>query len=69
MGRVFKCYGNKLLNKELKCSYDFFIKEANNDRKSKGYGLIRDKNKLADDVASIASVGYGLAALIIRSKP
>lgn len=68
MGRLFKCYGNRLLNKELKSSYDFFIKEANNDKRSKGYGLIRDKSELANEVASIASVGYGLAALIIRSK-
>lgn len=63
--RIFKCYGNKLLLKELKGSYNFFIKEANVKKDSKGYGLIRDKTKLADDVSSIASVGYGLAALII----
>lgn len=68
MARILKCYGDKLLKKELKCSYNFFIKEANNNKKSIGYGLIRDKNKLSDEVASIASVGYGLAALIIRSK-
>lgn len=29
------------------------------------YGLIRDKTIIANSVASIASVGYGLAALII----
>ena len=63
--RLIKCYGNKLIMKELKKSYNFFIKEANLDQKSKGYGLIRDKTILAKDVASIASVGYGLAALVI----
>ena len=63
--RLISCYGKKLIIKELKKSYNFFIKEANNDKKSKGYGLIRDKTILSDDVASIASVGYGLAALII----
>ncbi len=56
---------DKLLNKELKGSYKFFIKEANTNKKSKGYGLIRDKSELSPEIASIASVGYGLAALVI----
>lgn len=63
--RIIKLYGKKLIIKELKKSYNFFIKEANTDKKSDGYGLIRDKNLLAKDIASIASVGYGLATLII----
>lgn len=63
--RICKCYGHKLLLKELKGSYNFFIKEANVKTGSKGYGLIKDKTKLADNVSSITSVGYGLAALII----
>lgn len=63
--RIVKRYGNNLLLKELRKSYNFFIKEANLDKKSNGYGLIRDKNKYANEIASIASVGYGLAALII----
>lgn len=66
--RIFKKYGDKLLMKELKASYSFFIKEANLDKNSKGYGLIRDKNMYAKDIASIASVGYGLAALAIGTK-
>lgn len=66
--RVFKMYGDKLLIKELKKSYKFFIKEVNLDVNSKGYGLIRDKDHFADKIASIASVGYGLAALIIGVK-
>ena len=56
---------NKILKKELKKSFEFFIKEANCNKNSKGYGLIRDKSKLSLQVASIASTGYGLAALII----
>ena len=56
---------NKILKKELKKSFEFFIKEANCNKNSKGYGLIRDKSKLSPQVASIASTGYGLAALII----
>ena len=63
--RLIKCYGKKIILKELKSSYKFFIKEANTNKNSIGYGLIRDKTTLANDVASIASVGYGLGALII----
>lgn len=63
--RIIKKYGKDILYKELKKSYKFFIKEANTDKKSKGYGLIKDKTILADTIASVASVGYGLAALVI----
>lgn len=63
--RVFTCKGERLLKRELKGDFNFFIKEANTNPNSKGYGLIRDKNKLAPEIASIASVGYGLAALVI----
>ena len=52
--RICKCYGKKLLLKELKGSYNFFLKEANLKKSSKGYGLIRDKTKFADNVSSIA---------------
>ena len=63
--RFLKCYGEKIIKKELKACYNFFIQEANNKVKSDGYGLIRDKTILADNVSSIACVGYGLAALIV----
>ena len=63
--RLVKCYGTKLIMKELKKSYNFFVKEVNLDEQTLGFGLIRDKTVLAKNVASIASVGYGLAALII----
>lgn len=63
--RIFKYYGKSLILKEMKRSYDFFIKESNTRKNSKGYGLIKDKTLIANNVASIASVGYGLAALII----
>ena len=63
--RLLKCYGNKLLLKELKKCYLYFIKEINSNKDSLGYGLIRDKTLIANNIASIASVGYGLAALII----
>lgn len=63
--RIIKKYGKELLYKELRKSYNFFIKEANTNKKSKGYGLIKDKTIIANNIASIASVGYGLAALVI----
>lgn len=63
--RIIKKYGKELILKELRKSYEFFIKETNTNKASKGYGLIRDKTMLAKEVASVASVGYGLAALVI----
>lgn len=63
--RIFKCKGEKLLKKELRGDFKFFIQEANISKNSKGYGLIRDKTKFAPEIASIASVGYGLGALVI----
>lgn len=63
--RIIKKSGQVILEKELKKSYKFFINEVNTVKNSNGYGLIRDKTIFAKDVASIASVGYGLAALII----
>lgn len=63
--RLMKCYGKKLILKELKKSCDFFLNEVNTSQKSCGYGLIRDKTIRDHNIASIASVGYGLVALII----
>ncbi|MBQ4354899.1 MAG: hypothetical protein IJC71_08405 [Clostridia bacterium] len=63
-----KLYGNDLLLAELSGSFAFFLKEANDDPSSHGYGLVRDKSVFAPEIASIASVGYGLAALVIGEK-
>lgn len=63
-----RCEGEKLLRKELKGNFKFFITQANSNPKSQGYGLIRDKSELSPEVASIASVGYGLAALVIGAE-
>lgn len=68
MPRIIKLYGEKLLKKELKYCYKFFLDEVNKNKKSKGYGLIRDKSVLSPNIASIASVGYGLAAMVIGVK-
>ena len=63
--RIIKYDINKILKKELQKSYRYFIKECNNSKKSNGYGLIRDKSHYDKEIASIACVGFGLAALII----
>ena len=57
--RIVKLYGKDLLLKELKHSLRYFIQESNEN------GLIRDKTVYSKNVASIAAVGYGLAALVI----
>ncbi|WNB92648.1 glucoamylase family protein [Bacillus sp. NEB1478] len=54
----------KLLEAEAKGCFDFFWNEANSDKYSPGYGLILDQSK-NKKVASIASVGFGLTAIII----
>ncbi|GEM03311.1 hypothetical protein HMI01_02990 [Halolactibacillus miurensis] len=55
-----------ILEEEARRSFRFFYEEANTDLKSSGYGLIRDKtSEIAKDVASIASVGFGLSAFVI----
>lgn len=63
--RFGKCTEEKILQKELKGCFQFFNKEINLDKETEGYGLIRDKSPYHKDIASIASVGYGFAALII----
>lgn len=52
------------LEKELFASFQFFIKEANHDPSSAGYGLILDDTR-KPDMASIASVGFGLSSYVI----
>ncbi|CAM2824435.1 glucoamylase family protein [Paenibacillus sediminis] len=57
-----------LLDLESKLSFEFFWKEANSDPNSPGYGLIRDRAPGLPNMASIASVGYGLTALAIGAE-
>jgi len=57
---------NEILDLEAKRCFDFFWNEANTDPNSPGYGLVRDKTSEEDKMmASIASVGFGLTAIII----
>lgn len=66
--RIKKTKGKELLDKELKGCYRFFDQEINLDENSKGYGLIRDKSVVHKHIASIASVGYGFASLMVGVK-
>ena len=60
---------DKLIHNELKGCFDFFWNCANTDKSSPGYGLILDKNKKgSEQMASIASVGFGLTALVIGAE-
>ncbi|WGS64620.1 glucoamylase family protein [Marinitoga aeolica] len=56
---------NQYFNEEFKRSFFFFWEQANINEKSSGYGLIRDRYPGNPNVASIASTGYGLAAIPI----
>lgn len=57
--------GEKLLELESKKCFDYFWNEANGDKNSPGYGLIRDRAPHHPQGASIAAVGFGLTALVI----
>lgn len=54
----------EVVEQEAKQSFEFFWKEANTNSDSPGYGLILDQSA-NKRVASIASVGFGLTAIII----
>lgn len=54
---------NELLEEEARRSFEYFWQEANTDRNSPGYGLIRDHDT-KKNFASIAAVGFGLSAIV-----
>lgn len=58
-------HNEKILELESKGCFDFFWNEVNKDINSPGYGLIRDRVPHDSYIASIASVGFGLTAIII----
>ncbi|XFA99047.1 glucoamylase family protein [Candidatus Izemoplasma sp. B36] len=53
-----------LLEEELYHSFLFFLEQSNHDEESDGYGLILDNTK-NKNMASIASVGFGLSSYVI----
>ncbi|MDF2699477.1 MAG: hypothetical protein K0Q49_1033 [Haloplasmataceae bacterium] len=48
---------------EMQGSFNFFWEAANTDKLSPGYGLVRDRYPGSPNLASIASVGFGLTAI------
>ncbi|WP_062236063.1 glucoamylase family protein [Fictibacillus sp. FJAT-27399] len=58
----------QLLELESKHSFLFFWNETNTDCGSPGFGLIRDRAPGDPDMCSVASVGYGLTALVIGAE-
>jgi hypothetical protein len=55
----------EVMLRELRGAFDFFWLTANSEPGSPGYGLIPDRMPAGPNVSSIASVGYGLAAICI----
>lgn len=60
-----KPFRENILDLESRKSFDFFWKEANTDKSSPGYGLIRDRAPGNPELTSVASVGFGLTAIAI----
>ncbi|MGI6360318.1 MAG: glucoamylase family protein [Acholeplasmatales bacterium] len=60
---VIEDKGLKLLKQEAKLSYDFFMETTNFKEDSAGYGMARDRWPDNQNMSSIASTGYMLAAL------
>lgn len=57
------------IEQEMKGSFDFFWNEAQTYENSPAYGLISDRaGGTKDSAASIASVGFGLAAYVIGAE-
>lgn len=50
---------------EMRACFDFFWNEAQTDKSSPAYGLIADRYPNGGNMASIASVGFGLPAIVI----
>lgn len=63
-----KVSDEEILELESKKSFEFFWNEANTDKNSPGYGLIRDRAPGNPNTSSIASVGFGLSALAIGAE-
>jgi hypothetical protein len=54
-----------ILELESRKCFEFFWNEANQDMRSRGFGLIRDRAPGGGNISSIASVGFGLTSIIV----
>lgn len=60
---------SKQIEQEMRGSFDFFWNEAQTNDGSPAYGLIADRaGSTKDSAASIASVGFGLAAYVVGAE-
>lgn len=60
---------SKQIDKEMRGSFDFFWNETQTNEGSPAYGLIADRaGGTKDSNASIASVGFGLAAYVVGAE-
>jgi hypothetical protein len=60
--------GERLLEEESRKCFEYFRQEANTNKASPGYGLIRDRAPGNPRVCSVAAVGFGLAALAVGAE-
>lgn len=56
---------DEIIAYEMQAAFNFFWEQANTNPASPGYGLIRDRYPGSPGIASTASVGFGLTALIV----
>lgn len=57
-----------LADEEAHASFNYFWDQANSDPSSPGYGLVRDRWPNNSSIASVASTGFGLTALVIGAE-
>jgi len=55
----------QIVEEEMKSSFDFFWEQANTTPGSSAFGLVRDRYPGSENIASIASTGFGLTAYLI----
>ncbi len=66
--RLLSKYSEQI-DKEMRGSFDFFWNEAQTTKDSPAYGLIADRaGTTSNSYASIASVGFGLAAYVVGAE-
>lgn len=58
----------RVILEEMEASFRFFWEQTNTDESTGGYGLINDRYPNNPNMASVASVGFGLTAIPIGIK-
>ncbi|VEU81212.1 glucoamylase family protein [Haploplasma axanthum] len=55
--------GLDVIYEESRLAFNYFWETSNTNEKSEGYGLVRDRYSGNSTIASVAAVGFGLAAI------